>query len=316
MFIPHYLALQLGFFEEQNIEVKTVTLEQGQNALELLQEGKAGVILAGPGQVILTGPPRKASSPVAFAEITQRNGAFFLAREEKPHFQWTDVKRRTIISGPPTEDNSLVLEYILRRHEISPNWQVNVIENLPPHLRPGTFKSGSASFLVAEEPAAGMLESQGAGKVVASLGRAAGKMPAAVYISKPSYLDTNSREVQKLVNGLYKAQQWMTYHSAAEIADAVREFFPGYHRDMLISIIERYKKIDLWGTNPVIDKLSYENLYQAVESSGELVNKTAYSKAVTNRFAKKAVKEIHYVPEDKQKPKPGFNWPYIKSLFK
>ncbi|MTI81545.1 MAG: ABC transporter substrate-binding protein [Firmicutes bacterium] len=315
LFIPHYVALNLGFFTEQNIDVQCSTVQEGEDALQLLSENRADVILAGPGQAILTGPPRETNNPVAFAEVTKRDGAFIMVREDKSNFQWTDVKRRTIITGPATEDTSLVLEYILRQHKISPNWEVNVIENLPPSLRPGTFMSGTGSFLVVEEPEAGRLERQGIGKVVASLGQEANSMPASTYMANPSYLDSNSQDVQKLVNGLYKAQQWIKYHTPDEIAAAVKKSFPGYDSTELVQIIKRYQQTDLWSLKPIIIKNSYENLYQAVKNSGELVNNVSYSKAVTNRYAKKAVKDIHYVPEDKQKPKPGLNWQYIKSLF-
>ncbi|MEG6614896.1 ABC transporter substrate-binding protein [Peptococcaceae bacterium 1198_IL3148] len=315
LFLPHYLAMELGFFAEQNIDVQLKTVPPGETAHNILDEGKADVIIAGPGQVILADPIKGVNSPKAFAEITQKDGSFFIARETNENFQWTDVKNRTIISGYPTEDTSLILEYILRQHEIAPNWHCNVIENLPIELRPGAFKSGSGSFIVVDEPNATLLENQQMGKVVASLGNDAGNMPAAVYMANPQYLDSKTTVVQGLVNGLHKTQQWMMYHSVEEMANLVADYFPDYERDLLIAIIKRYKNIDLWSDNPIIDKVSYDNLYTAIESSGELVNKSSYSKAVTNHYAQRAVRTVHYVPEDKQKPKPGLNWRYIKSLF-
>jgi NitT/TauT family transport system substrate-binding protein len=315
MFLPHYLATELGFFDEQHIDVQLKTVPKGETAHNILDTGKADVILAGPGQVIFADPIKGANLPMAFAEITKKDGAFFMARETSGDFQWTDVERRTIISGYPTEDTSLILEYILRQHEIAPNWHCNVIENLPLELRPGAFKSGSGSFILLEEPNATLLENQQVGKVVASLGNDAGEMPAAVYLANPQYLDSKTAVVQGLVNGLHKAQQWMMYHSVEEIAGLVEDYFPEYDKELLIAVIKRYKSIDLWSATPIINKASYDNLYTAIESSGELVNQSSYSKAVTNRYAQKAVKTVHYVPEDKQKPKPGLNWNYIKSLF-
>ena len=315
LFIPHYLAVQLGFFSEQKIDVRLSTVKTGESAHRLLAENKADVIIAGPGQAILAGPPGAGQTPVAFAGITKRDGAFLLARESKSAFHWEDVTRRTVISGAPTEDTSMVLEHLLRENNISPNWDVNVIENLPLNLRAGTFKSGTGSFIVVEEPDALRLENEKAGKVVISLGETAGEMPGAVYLANPDYLDIQNSTVQKLVNGLYKAQQWLKYHNAQEIANEVKKYFPDYEQDELISIIKRYQKIDLWSEKPVINKTAYQNLYAAVENSGELVNKVPYSKAVINRFAQKAVQVVHYVPEDRQKPKPGLNWKYLKYLF-
>ncbi len=315
LFIPHYLAMQLGFFTEQKLDVHLSTVKNDEKAHRLLAENKADVIIAGPAQAILTGPPAAGQTPVAFGAITKRDGAFLLARESKSAFHWNDIIKRTVISGSPTEDTSLVLEHLLRKNNISPNRDANVIENLPLDLRAGTFKSGTGSFIVVEEPDALRLENEKAGKVVISLGEAAGEMPGAVYLANPDYLDIQNSEVQKLVNGLYKAQQWLKYHNAREIAKEIEKFFPDYEQDELVSIITRYQKTDLWSEKPVLSKTAYQNLYTAVENSGELVNKVPYSKAVTNRFAQKAVQVVHYIPEDRQKPKPGLNWKYLKYLF-
>lgn len=316
LFIPHYLAMQLGFFADQNIEVRLSAVQPGKEAHRLLEEKKADVVICSPGQAILTGPPKKGPIPTIIAEITKRDGAFLFARQKlADNFQWEEVKGRTIISGFPTEDTSLILEHLLRANEISPNWNVNVIENLPFNLRPGTFKSGTGSFIVVEEPEVSKLEREGLGKAVVALGKAAGEMPGAVYLTDRSYLDSHHDEVQKLVNGLYYAQQWMNDHSAEEIAAAVKNFFPDYDHRLLVSIIERYQKTDLWSKKPLVNKASYDNLYRAVDNAGELVNKVSYSKAVTDRFARKAIQQVHYVPEDQQKPKPGLNRQYIKYLF-
>ncbi|WP_031513131.1 ABC transporter substrate-binding protein [Desulfofalx alkaliphila] len=315
LFLPHYLAANLGFFAEQGIDVKFNTVQAGEQSWQLLEEGKAHVIIAGPGQALLTRLHRQGQHPIIFAEITQKDGAFFLARKVEHQFQWQDVKQRTIISGPATEDTSLVLESILRQHEIAPNWHCNVIENLPPFLRPGVFKSGTGSFLVAEEPEASQLVDEQMGTVVASLGKTAGKMPAITYLAYPGYLDAHPQVAQGLVNGLYKAQQWMTYHTSEEIAAVIEKDFPDLPREMLINVIDKYRDLGVWSTDPVVDKDSYQNLYNIVDSAGELISKVPYNKAVTNRFANQALKEVHYVPEDKEKPKPGLNWEYIKSLF-
>ncbi|MCD5406788.1 MAG: hypothetical protein LRZ99_03740 [Desulfotomaculum sp.] len=77
LFLPHYLAIQLGFFDEQNIDVQFSTLKGAVCPLSY------DVILTRSIPAMLTGPLIKEDPPVAFAQITTRDGAFLLARPSK-----------------------------------------------------------------------------------------------------------------------------------------------------------------------------------------------------------------------------------------
>lgn len=312
--IPHYLAAELGFFAEQNIEVQLSTLQPGEKAHHLLHNTKANIIIAGPAQALLAEPLLEQQPLILCGEIAQKSDAFLVAREQTADFQWGNVKGRTIICGTPTEDSSLVLEHILRKHDIAPNWHCNIVANLPAPLRPGAFKAGTGSFLVTEGLWAEMLVQQQAGEIVKSFADEIAPLPAAAYITSHSYLDSHPGEIQALINGLHKAQQWMQYHSTAEVIRLVEKYFPDYDPAILTSIINQYKGLKVWSTSPVIDKDSYQNMVSIAENAGELAKTVPYSKGVTNRYAQKSVKIVHYQPEQ-PKPQPGFNWPYIKSLF-
>lgn len=314
LYIPHYLATELGFFAEQNLQVQLTTLDSGDKAHHLLHNKKAHIILAGPAQALLAEAILEAEPLVICAGIAHKSDSFLLAREQGDDFHWDNVRGRTIICGAATEDDSMILEHILRRHDIAPNWHCNIIANLPPALRPGAFKAGTGSFLVANGLVTEELVQQQAAVPVTPLAAEIGPLPAAAYITTSHYLDNNDEEIQALINGLHKAQQWMKYHSTAEVVKLVEKYFPDYNSTLLTTVVNRYKELGIWSASPVIDKEHYQNMVNIVADAGELVKDVPYNKGVNNRYAQRATKMIRYQPEP-PKPQPGLNWPYIKSLF-
>lgn len=51
---------------------------------------------------------------VNFAQLTQRAGNFLVAREERPDFEWTDLKGSTVLGGRKGGMPEMVFEYIYK----------------------------------------------------------------------------------------------------------------------------------------------------------------------------------------------------------
>jgi hypothetical protein len=71
------------------------------------------------------------------------------------------------------------------------------------------------------EPTASMIEAEGKGYILASVGEESGEIPYTAYFAKKSYIEDNSKLIQKFVNALYKAQKWVDEHTAKEVAEVI-----------------------------------------------------------------------------------------------
>lgn len=299
-FLPQYVALNMGFFKEQGLSVRLNTTSR-EAARKALTGRRADIILCSPADSILTLPPDKKHLPKAFAALTKLDGSFLLARKKTPGFQWTDLKEKAVIGEGPDSSSQMILEEVLRIHNLDPYRQLIIYQNIPTSLRLEAFLSGTGDYLLASETGASVAEAGGYGYVIASVGTAGGEMPVAVYTAAADYIDTNQEVIQKFTNAIYKAQLWFQSHSAREAFDAVTPFFPQADKGILLRSIERYMDLGIWPENPLISKESYNRFCAAVNKAGELVNTVPYEDAVITDFARLATETVNSRPPTPKK---------------
>ena len=82
----------------------------------------------------------------------------------------------------------------------------------------------------------------GKGHIVASLGEASGYVPYTVYMAQDAFLQAHPDVVEAFTRAIYKGQQWVESHSAAEIAKVIQPQFAETDLDTLTTIVERYQK--------------------------------------------------------------------------
>ena len=101
--------------------------------------------------------------------------------------------------------------------------------------------------------------------IVASLGAACGEIPYTVYMANDAYMQENPEVIEAFTRAIYRGQQWVDTHTAAEIAEVILPQFPDSDLETLTSILERYQAQDTWKTDPTFSKESYERLQDIME---------------------------------------------------
>ena len=135
-----------------------------------------------------------------------------------------------------------------------------------------------------------MLEKEGRGYVLASVGQESGEIPYTAYFAKKSYIDTNKEVIQKFTEALYKGQKWVDSHTPKEIAEAIKSSFPDTDLAILETVARRYQDIDAWCKNPVMKESSFELLQTVMDKAGRLKQKTPFDKVVDTTYAEKSMK--------------------------
>lgn len=138
------------------------------------------------------------------------------------------------------------------------------------------------------EPTASLIQNEGKGYVVASVGEAAGEIPYTAYFAKKSYIKNNEDIIQGFTNAIYKGEKWVKENSAEDVAKAVQSFFPDTDLALLTKVIQNYKNIDAWNDTPVLKEESFELLQNVMQEAGELNKKVPYSEIINNSFAEKS----------------------------
>jgi NitT/TauT family transport system substrate-binding protein len=230
---------------------------------------------------------------INFAQLTQRDGSFLVAREPDPNFNWEKVRGTTIIGGRAGGMPLMTLEYVLKNHGLIPNQDVEVLTHIQFALMAGAFTGGEGDFVTLFEPVAAALEAEGSGYVVASVGEDSGAVPYTVFSARKSYMEDNPEIIQKFTNAIYRGQLWVQSHTPAEIAAALKPSFPDVDDQILTAVAKRYMDIQAWAPSPVFTAESFERLQDIMEMAGELDKRAPYNVLVTNDFAESAIREIN-----------------------
>lgn len=289
-YAPQYVAMSLGFFAEEGLEVELTNGQGADAVMAAVLSNTIDIGFAGPEASIYVYNEGKEDHTQVFAQVTQRDGSFLLGREADPNFTWDKVRGKTVLPGRKGGVPYMTLEHVLRKNGIEPAKDTVLDNSVQYAMMTAAFTGGTGDYVTAFEPTASMLQQQGQGYIVASVGEASGDIPYTAYFAKKSYIAENSDVIQRFTNALYRGQQWVATHSPREIAEAVADSFPDTELDLLEKAVESYRSIDAWCTTPEMSQESFERLQDVMTEAGELAKKADYDQVVNNTFAQKAAK--------------------------
>lgn len=283
-YAPQYVAQELGFFEEEGLDV-TVDVGNGlYEPMTALLSGSADVALMGIEAGIYVYNEGLEEHPKAFAQLTQRAGEYLVSREEDPDFAWTDLKGKSVIGRQLGSMTELVLECIIVENGMNLR-DVDVITNIDIASTKEAFLENMGDYTIASESLAMELERSGEGYIVASLGGESETIPYTVYMANYETMTEKSDVIEAFARAIDRGQEWVTSHSSAEIAEVIKPQFPEFDTKTLITIIERYKELDVWKTNHAVDPVGFERILDIMEMGGELWQRVDYDDLVMTDFA-------------------------------
>ena len=286
-YAPQYVAIANGYMKEEGIEIEITTGQGADAVMTSVLSGQSDIGFAGPEAAIYIYNEGKEDYAQVFAQVTQRDGAFLIARDKTDNFKWSDLKGKTIIPGRKGGVPYMTFEYVLKQNGLKPGEDVILDDSIKFDLLAGAFSAGTADYVTLFEPTATMTAQAGKGYIVSSIGKESGDIPYTAYFAKKSYIKENEDLIQRFTNAIYKGQQYVKEHSMKEVAQVIKDFFPDTDVDLLATVLQSYKDIDAWKQEPTMTEESFNNLQKVMESAGELSKKAPYNKIVNNSYAEK-----------------------------
>lgn len=260
--------------------------------MQQLLSGNVDIGFSGPEQVVYIYNQGREDYPVVFGQLTQRDGSFLVGREEEENFDWSSLKGKEIIGGRPGGIPEMALEYVLKQNGLNPENDVKMVTNVDFTATAGAFKSGIGDYVALFEPTATMLEKDGAGNIVSSIGNEAGNISYTCFYTTKSYMDENPEIIQKFTNAIYKGQQWVQQHTSEEVADSIISFFPGTDKEVIVKVIDNYKNIEAYSETPEVSEYGLNKLMDIIQGYDEslITERPDFNIIVNNSFAKQAIK--------------------------
>ena len=288
-YAPQYVAIEEGYFNEEGLDLTLVTGFGADKTMTAVISGEADIGFMGAEASVYAYQEGATDPVVNFAQLTQRAGNFLVAREEIPDFKWEDLKGEKVLGGRKGGMPEMVFEYILKKNGIDPQKDLTIDQSIDFGSTAAAFTGDdSAAYTVEFEPSATILEKEGAGYVVASLGEASGYVPYTSYSTKASYMKENPEIIQKFTDALQKGMDYVQNHTPEEIAEVIAPQFKETDLETITAIVKRYYDQDTWKENLIFEKDSFELLQDILEDAGELTDRTAYENLVQTEYAQKA----------------------------
>ena len=259
-YAPQYVAIANGFFEQEGLKLEITTGQGADKVMTAILAGQSDIGLCGPEAAIYVYNEGKEDYIEVFAQLTQKDGSFLVSKEQTNNFSWQDLKGKTVIPGRKGGVPYMTLEYVLKKNGLNPQTDLTLDDSIKFDLMAGAFSGGNAEYVTLFEPTASMTQDAGKGYIVASVGEAAGEVPYTAYCAKKSYIKNNSKTIEEFTKATYKGEQWVKEHSAKEIAEEIKSFFPDTTVESLETSVQKYKDIDAWKENPVLKEEAFDKL--------------------------------------------------------
>lgn len=288
-YTPQYVAIEKGFFKDEGLTIDLKTTAGGDKTMTALITDGADIALVGSETSIYVA--QGSDDPVInFAQLTQTDGTFLVSREKIDNFNWDMLKDSTFLGQRKGGMPQMAGEFVLKKHNIDPQKDLNLIQNIDFANISTAFASGTGDFVQLFEPTASVFEKEGKGYIVASFGTESGHLPYTVYMAKQSYLKEDKETVEKFTRALKKAQDWVQESDASEIAEVIQPYFEDTDLDTMETVINRYKEQGSFATDPILDEEEWNNLQDIMDEADELPSRISHDELVNTDFAEKVSK--------------------------
>ena len=277
-YAPQFVALSHGHFRDEGLDVTVHTAPRSAGTVEALLHGEADICLGGIMRSLELADRDGGFLP-HFIEVNRRNGFFLLARGPQPDFRWNDLVGKTVLSFAEAPTPWQCMLTVLRRAGVDPA-SVTIERERPVAEAVAAFRGGHGDYLEQGQPVVEQLVAEGAAHVVASMGDATGPVPFSSYMTTAEFLRRHTDVACAFTRAFHRTQRWIVEHDAAAVAAAIAPAFPDIAGDLLVRIVDRYRRQDTWARDPVIRRDGYEYLQQILLDGGFIKRRHRYEDLV------------------------------------
>ena len=291
-YTPIYVSVAGGFLEREGLDVQFSTCPpQFPHPLSALHHDAADIVQSGIMRSIIASDWGAETVPLHFAKINSRDGFFILGRQPQESFDWETLRGARVIPVGFSPMPWASFQYALRRHGLEPS-DLDLQTGLSLDDAVSAFRTGEAEYLHVAEPVVQQLIADGAGHLLTALGPENGHLAYSSFAATHRFLAERSDTAARFTLGFARALHWLSSAESDEVADAVKEFFPGTLPDVLAASISRYRSLEQWPLNPVLGEPEFENLHTILLAAGMCRERHPYEKIVTTEIAEAAVASL------------------------
>lgn len=278
-YAPQYVAINNGYFKEYGIDIDLTLANGADKVVASVLSNDIDIGFSGIEATIYVYMGGEKDYLKTFAQLTQKDGSFLVSREKKDNFELKDLKGKYVIGGRPGGMPEMTFEWALKENGINKD-DLTIDTSIAFAAMQGAFISGIGDYVTLFEPNALEIEKQGLGHIVASIGELGGVVPYTSYSARTSYIEKNKDIIENFNKAIQKGLDFVHNSTNEEIAESIKDFFPDTSLEDLVSVIDRYKKIDAWPNTTEFKEESFNHLQDIMINANELDEKVPYNELI------------------------------------
>lgn len=282
-YAPLYVAIENGYFEEEGIDLELILTPGADKVSAAVLSNDVEIGFAGAESAIYVYDQEESDYLRIFSGLTKRDGQFIVARDNYEDFSLEDLYGKEILVGRSTGMPALNFLNGLKNMGIDID-KININYSVEFAALSGSFIGGTGDFVNLFEPNATLLEENGYGHVVASVGVMSGEVPYTAFYARKSYIEENPEIIEGFTKAIAKAITYTLENDATKVAEDIIDQFPDTDVSELALMIDRYKEYDCWLENPFVSEELFTNLEDFLIDFDLLSDYVPYEDLVNNFY--------------------------------
>jgi NitT/TauT family transport system substrate-binding protein len=273
-YLPEYIALRHGFFQEQGLDVTVNIPTPWDGVLDALADGTADMALGG---IWVPSMYRdRVQNYTVFAQIANRCPLAILRRTSDDPFKLTDMAGKTVLmkSGGGASVG-LFFKMLLRENAIDAR-AVDYIQDLDGVMLGNLFQGGMGDYFVTDNLSARAMVSRNPKVSIAMEAVTQGDIPWSVYYRETESITPAILEAQtRFCTALRKGIDWVLEHDAESFRDELAELFPTVPVDVAVAVTNQFRKEGMW-TSTVIPRPAFDRWQRGLTDARLVKEPLAY----------------------------------------
>jgi NitT/TauT family transport system substrate-binding protein len=283
-YLPLYIAMAKGFFDEANVSVKIVTIETG--------GGHTNAVLSGQAFAFIGGPEHNAFAKAKGAELravvhcVDRGNIYFCAAKgyEPTNTDWPSYfKGKTVALGPFGGTPNSIMRYLLKKWNLDAKRDVTLIETAN-SATIAVVRGKQAQIGEATEP----YVTQGVrnsvwGEPFLNIPKELGSYAYSTFNVRLETIQKDPELVRAFVRGMVKGLKFL-YTNRDESAEIAKKQFPTMPLEDLKATLDRSFKDELWSKDGMISRPAWTTASAVVRGADILKTDVSYDDIIDMSF--------------------------------
>ncbi len=270
-YLPLYVGIHEGLFEDEGLDVSTVTLQGGGAHTNAVLTGEAWAFIGGPEHNAFAAARDNAVVIKAVANVVNRGNVYLVAR---PGLEYDGgdlgafLEGKTVVTGAVGGTPSSITQYLLAQNDLEPGTDVTVVESADPGAMLAIMKQGQADVAVTSEPILGQGVTEGIWQEpFYNVPQELGPYAYSTINVRQDSIDEAPETVQAFARAMVKSLRLVESDPelAVEVAHAE---FPTLDEAILQETIDRSLEDELWEFSGEVTTEALETGLAVVRSAG------------------------------------------------